>query len=697
MLFGAGSSVAGLTIMITPEWHEIDVQKMPMMVNVLTAEDLDSTATADTLDLQYQVPGFVFKTNSVLGQPYLRGVGSDIISAGSDASVATFKDGIYQTRAANAIQNLYDVERVEVLKGPQGVHLGRNVVGGAVSVISKEPEFFPSAYGDILYGSFNKLQLRGAVNQPLANPDLTLRVAGFAKQRDGYSENQFLGRELDNEDYYAGRAKLRYKPSVDLDVVFSVEHSREDSSRGAAYKLDPTIGSSGGLSYGGTVPADPRVVNHNVEAAVDITTSLYSAKIKKRLASVNFLSTTGYQKTDGKLALDLDNTEVDYSANFPHEVSKAFTQEFRLSSAQDSAIDWIAGVFFMYEEAYQMLDVHLPLFNFRNRPVGEVDTISYAVFAQTSYQFNQRWQSTFGIRENYDRRQLDYRQTIEDPLGALGAAGTTVITMNDSKRWDAVTPEFGLEYTPSSNTLLYGNLSRGFKAGGYNTSALQSAFDPEYLWAYELGVKTQPGGSLMQVNSAIFFYDYKDMQVMTLPVGAPAGSLPSVVNAAEATIKGLDLDVISQVTDKLQLSLGVTLLDAKIDKFVSVDPNNPAVNADRSGNPLPQAPDSSINFGAERSWLSDTGTLKAQLGYRYQSDMYFNPFKDSAVKQEGYGLVNASLRFDSFKQRWYMDVFVKNLTDKLYAETIIRQDPLVGTVYSWGAPRTFGVRFGYKL
>ena len=697
LLLEMAPSLAGMTVVITPDWHETDVQKMPMTVNILSGDELDATGMPDTLSLQYQVPGFVFRTNSVLGQPYLRGVGSSIVTAGAEASVATFKDGIYQPRASNAIQYLYDTERVEVSKGPQGVQLGRNVLGGAVSIISKDPEPFQGAYADVLYGSYNKIQLRGAINRPLTNPNLSLRIAGLVTKRDGYTENRFLGRDLNDEDLYAGRAKLRYKPSEDLDAIFSVEYSSEDSSRGLGNKLDPTIGVNGGILFGGTVPSDPRVVNQNVGGKVDINNHLYTARIKKKLQGAELLSLTGYQDSAMNLAVDLDSTEVDYSSNFAKETSTMISQELRLSSRQNDPLGWVTGIFIAREDAHQALDIRLPLFSVSNRPTGDVTTNSYAVFAQASYQFNELWKSTLGIRESRDKRKLDYKQTVDDPTGALGPAGTSSISLDDSKSWNALTPEFGVEYTPNDTTLIFGTISRGFKAGGYNTTAAQPSFDPEYLLAYELGIKTQPGGSFVKVNGSIFYYDYKDMQVLSLPASAPVGSFPIVDNAASATIKGLDVDILANPAGYLMLSLGLTLLDAQIDEFISVDGNNPTANPNRSGNPLPQAPKSSVNLGAEYSWLLGGGLLKSRLGYRYQSAIYFNAFKDDALRQDGYGLVDASVSFDSLKKSWYLEMFVRNLTDKLYAETILRQDPIVGTLRSWGAPRTFGIRVGYRM
>ena len=687
-----------VTIVITPQWRPLNSQKLPATVNILSEQELDSAGIGSTIDLQYHVPGLVLKTNTVLGQPYLRGIGSDIISVGAEASVATYVDGVYQPRAVGSIQDFYDVERVEVLKGPQGVHLGRNVVGGAVSIISHDPAPYYDAYADVLYGSYDKYQFRGAVNVPIEGTSLAFRLAGSVIKRDGYTDNIFLDEDLDDEDFYAWRGKLRYAPSVDFDVLFSTEHAKEDSTRALGFQTHPTKAVNGGVLLGGTVPNDPRDVFQNIDQFVRVETNRHSLKLSWVLDGVDFMSTTAYQESDIDLALDLDATEIDFSSNFPSETSKSFSQEIRLSSNRGTALSWVAGAFFLHEDATQILDVRLPLAGVRNFPKGSVDTDAYALFGELGYKFSDAWQGTAGMRYSYDRRKHDFSQIIEDPMGTLGPPGTTTLIQNETESWDALTPELTVSYSPKRNAMFYAKASRGFKAGGFNTTGFQPSFGPEFLWAYEIGLKVNFPYQGIRFNGALFYYDYKDMQLATLAPSAPIGTFPSIVNAAKATINGLDLKMHMQATNNTDLSLGLTLLDAEIDEFISVDPNNPAADPDRSGNPLPQAPDISFNLVANHNWaLENHGYLALRGEYRYQSAIYFNPFKDSVVKQGGYGIVNASLSFESRKGHWYAELFGNNLTDKEYAQTLFRQDPMMGLLQCWGAPRTVGLRVGYRM
>ncbi len=688
---GAEKKYKAKTIIITPEGRRADPQNTPTTVDHFSAQELDVSGIANTVDLQYKTPGFIFKTNAVLGQLYLRGVGSDLISAGSEASVATFIDGIYQPRAFDSIIDFYDLKQVDVFKGPQGVQLGRNVVGGALSIRTRDPKPYRSAYADFLYGSYNKRQLRGTLNLPISNSNLIFRLAGNITRRNGYSENIFLKEDADNENNYALRAKLLYTPVKNLRLLFSASHNNENSSRAIAPQPDPTRGINGGIARGGIVPDNPRELTSNVSPNLKVQNSRYSAKLNWKHKQMKFISTTAYLNTKVNIALDLDGTNVDYSANYPKADSSTFIQEFRLLSPAQAPLSWIAGLFFLNEKAEQMLDVRLPLKGIRNMPDGTVDTLSYAAFGQLMYRFRPGWRGKAGVRYNHDRRKLDLVKTVSK------STGTTITTQNEEQSWQALTPEFTLEYSTHSDKLVYAKAARGYKAGGFNTSSIQPPFDPEYLWDYEAGLKSRWYNQRLLFNAALFYYDYKDMQLRTPPRDTPIGTGPIVINAARSIIKGLDLEARLQPAWNLEFSLSATLLDTKFTDFVSVDRNNPGEDPNRAGNPLPQAPNLSINLGTHYSWLLGTGKLTFGVSYRYQSGIYFNIYADPAVKQDGYGIVNMSLDFESRNGRWYANIYGRNLTNELYAQTMLRNDPLSGIKRFWGAPRTIGARLGYRL
>jgi iron complex outermembrane recepter protein len=188
------------------------------------------------------------------------------------------------------------------------------------------------------------------------------------------------------------------------------------------------------------------------------------------------------------------------------------------------------------------------------------------------------------------------------------------------------------------------------------------------------------------------------VQLLALPAGAPPGTFPTIINAAKATVKGIDMEIAARPVAGLAIDLNLLFLDARFDDFVVIDPNNPGDNPDRSNQRMPQAPEWTMFIGMQYSWpVWHYGLLTARGEYRYQSAVFFNAFQDPFVKQDGYGLVNARLQFDSADGHWYVALFGHNLTDELYAQNIIRQEPLTGALRFWGAPRTYGGQVGYRF
>ncbi len=686
----AGASGAALpTLLVTPDWRPTDAQTVPKSITYVSGAELATAGIDHAIDLQYRVPGFVFRTNSVLGQPYLRGVGTEIISAGAESSVATFIDGAYMPRAYHSIVDFFDVDRVEVIKGPQAVHLGRNVVGGAVSVHTRDPGDVPGGYTEVTIGTYAERRLNAAADLPVAGAPIAFRVAATGAVRDGYVENVNLGIDENDEDFWAWRAKMRYAPSVSLDVVVSAERHREDSSRALGSQPIVGVGVNGGIENGGIVPADPRQVTENVAPRIDSASERYGVRILWQREGFMLRSTTSYLDTDIEIALDLDGTNASFAANYPAGRSRSLAQEVRLTSAGREPLDWTAGVFLIDEDAAQVLDTHLPINGTRSHPDARIDTKSHAIFAEAGYRIGM-WRVRAGVRSTADTRRIGLVRTV------TSSAGTVVTTQHEERTWRAVTPELGIELAPRADRLYYVGLARGHKPGGFNTSSVQPPFDSERLDAVEAGVKATFANGRLRVNAAVFNYDYRDMQLDTPPTDAALGTFPIVINAAEASLTGLDVDVALALPTGSFFSFGAVGLDGVFDDFVSIDPNNPAVDPDRAGNRLPQAPRLSVNARFEQAWTVAGGELAFELEYRRQSTMTFSLYADPALIQTSYGLLSASLAYTAASGRWYADLHARNLTDELYAETILRRDPASGTKRFWGAPRTIGLRLGYR-
>jgi iron complex outermembrane recepter protein len=683
-------------ILISPEWRDIDLQLVPSTVNALSGEQLDVSGVENTRELQTVIPGLVFTSHAASGAVFLRGVGGNVSIADS-ARVATFVDGVYLPRPVQSMQELFDTRRVDVIKGPHNVLFGRNVVGGAVSIVTEDPRPYREAYADMLYGSYNRRQLRAAANLPIDDA-LSLRISGLLAKRDGYSRNIFLDKDVDDQDYHAWRGKLRYRPSDKLDIVFSVEQNRLDDTNGIAPQPDPDTGINGGIVLGGVVPADTRQVTYNIDQNQSIDSDLYNTRIVWETGGVEIESITAKQSTHQNGRLDLDATDIEFASNYPESNSETYSQEFRIISSQEDSMSWISGIYLSKEDTNALVDIRYPLAFIQNLSSSSTTNSTYAVFGQLEYPFTPKLSATTGLRYTHEATSIDIAQSLTDPLGLLGQAGTITERYLDERQWHALIPEISLSYRVDASSFYYGRISRGFKAGGFNTLSIQPSYDPEYVWAYEAGVKADIPSRSLRINTSIFYYDYSDMQVLTLPPNSQQDAIPIITNAAKSSIMGIDLQGRYRPLRKLEITAGVTLLDACYKEFNSVDPNNPASNPDHSGDPLPMAPDVSLQLGTNYRWPRyHHGALRLSANYKYQSAVYFNPYHDAAVRQQGYGLLNVSLGYTSYYDHWYAELYGNNLGDELYAQNIIRIDPVTGTLRYWGDPRSFGVRLGYKF
>lgn len=685
-------------IVVTAPRRSLPLEEAPMAVSVFPGAELDAAGVGDTMDLQHLEPSLVFKTNSRFGQPYIRGVGSDLISIGADPSVATFVDDVYQARPVSAFQDLYDVERVEVVKGPLGTLFGRNATGGALRLFTKSPGPELEADGDFTYGNFDRARLRAAVNVPLVDERLFARVSGLWSEGDGFSENVFLDEDLDDVDLWSVRGQVLALPGESFELHLRGDFTRQDDSRSLAPYPDPDCCANLGIASGGIVPDDPRETTSDVSNHVRFTSWGASADVSWRGSEFALTSITAFRRTDWTQILDPDLTNAPISSNTGDEQSDTWSEEIQLSYDAGGRFTGLLGLYFLHEDGSQDLVLELPLLFVRNQPSGDVETEAFALFGEGRVQLTPRFAASAGLRWSHEQREQDFVQVVSDPFGAIGPAGGGTLRSEDRESWNVFTPRFVLEFAPRDGLLAYFSASRGFKAGGFNTSAFQPAFDPEYLWAYELGFKANLADGRARVALAAFWYDYDDLQLLTLAPGAPVGAFPIVINAGKATLRGLEAELQTRPWAGLDLRASVAYLDAHFDEFVSLDPNNPADDPDRSGDRLPQAPELSATVRASYTWsLGRWGSLTLGGDSSYRSRMWFNPWQDSEVRHGSYALLGARLELAGREGRWSVAAFGRNLTDELYAENVIRQDPLVGKLTFWGAPRTFGVEFAGRF
>lgn len=355
-------------IVVTADRRERPLSNAPLSASAPTGAELRASGIDSTQDLFFRTPGFEFSTNSVLGQPYLRGVGSDLITAGSESSVATFIDGVYRPRPVGSLYDFFDVERVEVLKGPQGTFFGRNATGGLVHVVTRDPEPELEAEGDASYGSFDAIRARGVLNAPLSGDRAILRVAGLRTRRDGYTRELERGDRLDDEDLSALRGKLLVRPIDGLSLLFSADGASDHGSRNLAVKVAEPFSGSPAVALGGTVPANPRRVHFDAPTRAEVDSWGGSARLGFERDGFGVSSLMAFRRSEIREALDLDGTEIPFATNRPSEDSRAWSEELQLRWDELDSLESLAGAYYLHENVTQQLDVSFPLAGIRDIP-----------------------------------------------------------------------------------------------------------------------------------------------------------------------------------------------------------------------------------------------------------------------------------------------------------------------------------------
>ena len=677
------------------------LQQIPLSVVALSGEDLDSSGITTTMGLQQRVPGLVITRNTHLGQPYIRGIGSDVVGPAVDGAVAVYVDGAYQARAASQIAALADVERVEVLKGPQGILYGRNATGGAINIITRKPTQEFSASGDVQVGNYDQLIVRGSISGPLVDDQVFGRLSVTHNQDDGYTENVLLDREGDNTDIVHVRGALDFilNDHAKLSVA---GYFFDRETRTLPKALNPTTNPST-LFFGATVNDDPREVLHDIDSGLGVEQWGLNVKLEWDFESFTLTSVTTFDSLEETGSLDVDATDIPLAHNgvvWPRvgeewgEDAEFFSQEFILNG-ESGRLQWTGLINYYIAEAETRADNDLPLFGFAGIWDSEFDNESFGAALQINYALSEKLSGTAGVRYSHEKKEFERR------FGVVVGATPIILEADDAdESWTPWTSRIGLEYRPNEDVLVYGSATRGFRSGGFNLFAAQSEFDPEFIWSYETGLKSTWMDGRLRFNAAAFYYDYDDIQLQTFLATRGAGAAATQIeNAGKASVKGLDLDFVIYPTEALSFEASFAFLDGKLDEWVTVDPDRPADGVfDRDGNTLPRAPEFTASLAAEyRIYEGERGSLVLRGEYYHRDEIYFTAFEDDRADQGAIDLWNARATFTSADGGWFVSAFGQNLGDEEYFENVLTVQSLIGQIGFYAPPRVYGLQVGFKL
>lgn len=691
-------------IIVTAERRETTAQDLSAAIQVVSGDSLTDIGVVDTENLQVRVPGLV---TSRLGgptqRPYLRGIGNDLYGIASGNSVATYVDGVYVPNSTQSFQAFNDLERIEVLKGPQAVLYGRNATGGTILVTSKRPEFEFGANGDISYGNYNDFQVRGAVTGPLSDK-IAGRLAVQYLDRDGFGKNLPSGKDQDFFRNFAVRGSILAEVTDNLDILLAVDYSKIETGD---YVKTPNEDAWNYQATSGQYIDDPWLRYGNHDSFAPLKDAGVRLRIDWSTPIGDVTSTTSYRKfkygpftydnddVGQLLALPTDPPIVlgELWVNGSIQRSEQFSHETYLATDDSKPLSMIVGASVFLEKAEDLQRAIFFAYDYSDR---FLDNPAYAAYADFRYRATDKLTLTAGARYSHEEKTYSLTPLIVDGSGTITGEGATVV---GNANWSQFTPRFGIEYRPVDDILLFATATRGFKSGGFNTDDPTNEFEPEDIWSYEGGFKATFGDVITSLSG--FYYDYSNLQVQQVLL--PSG-ISVVTNAASATLYGLDGELAWRISPNFRVGTNFAAMRSKYgDLTLFNDLLEVPTNVSVEGNTLKRAPELTALTYADLELPVGPNFLTVHGEAAYRSRTYYTPFQDEPHSQPAFWLFNANIKFSFDNERQSISIYGQNLTDKLYAtsiEDVARYlGPLDGApLYThYGPPRTYGVRYGFRF
>ncbi len=646
-------------VVTAPKTGEQDVQTIPMAVSLLPATELQRLDSHTVAQLSGLAPSVTFSQNSDFAQLTIRGIGSTVVFAGTDPSSAVYVDGVYLARPVTVLADFLDLERVEVLRGPQGTLYGRNAVGGALNVITKPPTNDVEVSGRLAVGSLDTLRAEARVSGPIVPGRIMASGAVLRGIRQGFVRDlDHPDHPLGGEDVTAARGKLHVVFDQRSNLLVSADLTDQDP-------VPLTYAKVLAVKPGFEVDNPPDLHDVRASTLADGRTLQYggAARLTVRLAPETTLtSLTAYRKLDYRVRNDADITELDLTSVDLREMHHQWSEELTVAQRRPR-IAWIAGLFLFDEVDHQPTLVQVLGPRLENLLDPSVDANARAVFGQATLDVTERVSATAGLRYTRERKTIANRgrlSTLDLPVVLI--PGSTY-EYTDALSHTAWTPKIGLDMRLRESTFAYISATRGFKSGGFNLTSTESGrgYDPEWAWSYEGGLKTDLARGRALINLAVFHMDYTDLQVQT-PI------VPGVIdisNAAEATIRGVELEGAARLPSDVRAGGHLAWLNATYDQYIAVGLGG--VTGDVAGRRLNNAPEWS-----GRLWLEWTGRLgrRGQFSLRgdsrWQSRVFFTPFNDAIQRQNAYALLDVSAEAGPGHRHWSLIAYARNLTNEDY-------------------------------
>lgn len=716
-------------IVVTARKREESIQDTPISITAFSGDDLVSRQLDNIGQISESTPNLIFNEraglsgNSGSTTVFIRGVGQLDFTLNVEAGVGIYVDDVYVSRSTGALIDLLDIERVEVLRGPQGTLFGRNTTGGAVSVTSKLPgEEFEAKLG-LTAGNYDRLDVYGTVNLPLSD-NLYNRTSINYRGRDGYYERLFDDADVSDVDSLGFRSRFLWRPSETLDVILSLDGTRDRQGVGGltllsieealstptsiaslhnavfAPQLDPQGASQGQCFAPGAASSacynrqwltdDIYQTNASAESKSDLDLWGVSATVNWDIGDLTLKSVTAFRSVEADSSMDLDGSPLQvFDLNAQEMDNETFTQEFQLlGRAFNDRLNWILGFYYLDEDGTYLETISAAFADLTSG--GRTTTESTAVFAQGTYDLTDNLSITVGIRYTDDEREFTPNAFIleRDRLSLIPAGVPLLPPVPSNINSTETTPMVNLSHAFTDDFMVYATYSEGYKGGGFTQRVAEPnpivpSFDPEFVTAYEIGSKFSGLDNRLRINGAVFFTDYEDIHV----IGRQPGALgPVNINAGEAEIKGFEIELAYLPVAGLLFELGAGYLDAEYTSFTDAvfDPVG-SVN-----NKLPMTPEWSWNASISYAFdLAGGHSLTPRVDYSYSDSVFYEFNNRAPLSQDDYSLWNASVAFETADGEWLVALSGKNLTDEDY---LASGDFVEGMDFgAYALPRTWAI------
>ncbi len=726
-------------VIVTAQKREENLQDTPISVTAFTADAIEVLGFRQSVDITAQTPNFsVGYPNGDTGvpAPFMRGVGLNDFGVLNQGPIAAYTDQTYISSNAAQIFQLLDVERVEVLRGPQGTLYGRNATGGAVNYVSRRPTLEWDGWARAGGGSWGSTKLEGAVGGPIGDKT-AFRVSLLKSDSDGWMKNRLTGNDQQGIDELAWRVLLESEATENLNILVNVHGGKTQSDSPqyrhlGVWEADGSgnmcsngdilagncvdiFGYSEQAAYttlnGVDVPATPGYDEANYDFEERNDTDFWGASITLDWAVSGYVITsiTSYDEMDDFRPEETDDGPNDILTGELAVDQETFSQEFRIALQTDN-VSWIAGLYYLNDEAtdntaFDILRDFRPFFVgddvscsapagnpggfcpeefiFKTKSGTKQEITSTALYVDASIKLTERLTFNGGLR--YTDEEIDHASYFffdESEAGFPARPGFPDSASNDYKN---VSGRLLLDFQMTDDLLFYGGISTGFKAGGIqSTSDGIAPYDEEELVSYEIGFKTMLVDGRVRFNGSVFRYDYSDLQVFAFVIVDGIG-FSTISNAADATNFGAELELQWLPTDNLFVNLGLGILNTEYEDFI-------LPSGDFSGNEITMSPELTLNGLIQYDiQLGDNGVITLQTDFNYQDEVWFDALNNPLLSEDAYWLWNARVSWTSTDEKWEVAAFGRNLGDEQYMVYAFDLSFFGFNEEMLGTPRAYGI------